>query len=95
MGGRLILNGSFISAKAEPGDFDAIFVYNGVSASLVAQDKDALALLDNAYCKVQYGGDIWAFSEQAVRDFPQFCRVDGFDREKVTRRLKGVLEVEV
>ena len=71
MGGRLILNGSFVSAKMEPGDFDALFVYDTVSAAITAQDKEALRLLD----------------------FPQFCRVDGFDREKETRRLKGVLEV--
>ena len=95
MGGRLILNGSFISAKAEPGNFDAIFVYDGTSASLIAQDKSALILLDSAHCKAAYGGDLWAFSEQAIRDFPQFCRVDGFDREKITLRLKGVLEVNI
>ena len=95
MGGRLILNGSFISEKSEPGDFDGIFVYNGFSTKLIALDRDALALVDNAHCKSYFYGDIWAFSEQAIRDFPQFCRVDGLDRDKVTLRLKGVLEVEV
>lgn len=93
MGGRLILNGSFVSAKTEPGDFDVLLVYDTASAAIIVQDKEALRLLDNAHCKALYGGDVWAFSEQAVRDFPQFCRVDGFDREKETRRLKGVLEV--
>ena len=95
MNGRLILNGSFISAKAEPGDFDVLFVYDNASANIIAQDAKALRLLDSAHCKALYGGDVWAFSEQAVRDFPQFCRVDGFDREKETRRLKGVLEVNL
>ena len=63
IGGRLILNGSFISAKEEPGDFDAIFVYNRATAGLIAQDKSALILLDSAHCKANYGGDLWAFSE--------------------------------
>ncbi len=95
MGGRVILNGSFISAKTEPGDFDVLFVYDTASAAVIAQNKEALRLLDSAHCKALYGGDVWAFSEQAIRDFPQFCRVDGFDREKETRRLKGVLEVNL
>jgi len=38
MGGSLIIDGSFISQKAEPGDFDCIFVYNEASVKVLAQD---------------------------------------------------------
>ena len=95
MGGRLILDGSFISDKVAPGDFDGIFVYNEVSFQTAAQDAAAMALLDDAYCKERYSGDIWAFSEKAIRDFPAFCRVDGFDLHKLTRLPKGVVEVDL
>ncbi len=95
MGGRLILDGSFISDKAAPGDFDCIFVYNVTSFQTVSQDSEALLLLDNTHCKGRYGGDVWAFSEEAVREFPAFCRIDGFDLHKLTRQPKGVVEVDL
>ena len=95
IGGRLILNGSFVSAKEAPGDFDCIFVYNEPGSQVIQQDAQAKALLDNVYCKGHYGGDVLAFAEASIRDFPQFCRTDSFDLNKLTRQPKGVLEVEV
>ena len=95
MGGLIILGGSFISHKDAPGDFDCIFVYNRFSFQTVSQDPEALALLDNAHCKGRYCGDVWAFSEEAVHEFPAFCRTDGFDLHKLTRQPKGVVEVDL
>lgn len=95
MGGRLILNGSFISEKDTPGDFDCIFVYNEDSSQIISHDAGALALLDNTYCKGNFGGDVLCFAEASIRDFPQFCRTDSFDRSKVTLQPKGVVEVEI
>lgn len=95
LAGLIVLDGSFISRKDAPGDFDCIFVYNTFSFQTVSQDREALALLDNAHCKECYSGDVWAFSEEAVREFPAFCRIDGFDLHKLTRQPKGVLEVEL
>ena len=95
MGGLVILGGSFISQKAAPGDFDCIFVYNTLSFQTVSQDAESLALLDNIHCKRRYSGDVWGFSEQAVHEFPAFCRTDGFDLHKLTRLPKGVVEVDL
>jgi len=95
LAGLIVLDGSFISRKDAPGDFDCIFVYNTSSSQTVSQDREALALLDNAHCKERYSGDVWAFSEEAVREFPAFCRIDGFDLHKMTRQPKGVVEVDL
>ena len=95
MGGRLILNGSFISQKVAPGDFDCYFVYDEATEALLKHDAEAAALTDYEYCQTQGGGDVLVFAEASVRRFPQFCRIDGFDLDKATRQPKGVVEVRV
>jgi hypothetical protein len=93
MAGLVILDGSFISRKAEPGDFDAILVYDDATDTMLKQDPEARALVDCANCKDRFGGDIFAFWEGNVRQFPRFCRIDGFDLDKVNLQPKGVVEV--
>ncbi len=95
MGGLLILNGSFISRKEEPGDFDCLFIYNAITAKLIEEDEEALELLSYDHCKAKGYGDIFTLSETAVREFPQFCHLDMFDSDKVTKKSKGVLEIEI
>ena len=93
MGGRLILDGSFISQKAAPGDFDCIFVYNEATRMTLAQDVEAIDLLRHTTIKSRFGGDVFVYSYTSVRDSPAFCRTDCFDYEKVTRKPKGVIVV--
>ena len=95
MSGRVILNGSFISRKAEPGDFDLIFVYDEATEQIVAQDAEARMLLGGARCKERFGGDVFSFWITNVRNHPTFCRIDGFDLETVTQEPKGVVEVSL
>ena len=95
MSGSVILDGSFISEKAEPGDFDLIFVYDEATEQIVAQDADARMLLGGARCKERFGGDVFSFWITNVRNNPTFCRTDGFDLEKVTQEPKGVVEVRL
>lgn len=95
MGGLLILNGSFISHKEEPGDFDCLFIYNTVTAKIIEEDEEALELLSYDRCKAKGYGDIFALSEIAVREYPQFCRLDMFDSDKVTKKSKGVVEIKI
>ena len=95
MGGRLILNGSFISHKAEPGDFDCLFIYNDATGELIENDDEAMELLSYERSKEKGYGDIFCLSEAAVRAFPKFCHTDMFDTDKVTKKPKGVVELEI
>ncbi len=93
--GLLTLNGSFISAVPNPGDFDAFFVIDEEKAAMLELDPDAMQLMNHTFCEQNYGGDIFIFSEIAVREFPTMCRTDGFDTDKKTHRTKGVIEVRI
>jgi hypothetical protein len=93
--GYLILDGSFISQKPEPGDFDTILVGNESVEVILAQDIDAALLVNYTYCKQQGWGDIFYLSEESIRRFPELCRTDGFDYDKITRTPKGVVEVSI
>ena len=95
LSGQVVLNGSFISAKENPGDFDLLFVYDTVSETIVQQDIEALALIDPIRCKVAFGGDVFAYSASMVTSHPQFFPTDSFDRIKFTEIKKGVLELEL
>lgn len=48
MAGLVILNGSFISGKPEPGDFDLIFVYDEDTRLLIDTDEEAKTLTSYA-----------------------------------------------
>ena len=90
--GRLILNGSFISARENPGDFDALLIYDEDTEAIFAQDAEARVLLDYARCK-ESGFDLFMFSAAAARKFPAWTHLDLFDHDKMTGKPKGVLEV--
>ena len=95
MGGFLILNGSFVSQKTAPGDFDCLFIYDDATEQMVKEDEEAQALTDYLRCKAEWQADIFAFPETTVRNHPAFCRLDGFDLHKSTRKPKGVVEVRI
>nr|WP_309685923.1 hypothetical protein [Armatimonas sp.] len=92
--GRLLLNGSFISTKAEPGDFDAIFVGDEGIEDILMESDEARLLLNYQVCKEIYGGDLLFFSAAAARKYPEFCRLDGFDYSK-DKRPKGLVELKI
>lgn len=92
--GMLILDGSFVSTKVNPGDFDAIFVCDEACEERVIQEGEAKELTDYVRCKERGLGDIITFLESTVRRFPHFCRLDGFDMDK-RGVLKGVVEVRI
>jgi hypothetical protein len=88
--GELLIDGSFISDKEAPGDFDAIFIGDEGIELLLIQDIEARLLLNYQVVKEYYGGDLLFFSKSAVLKFPELCRIDGFDysKEKIP---KGVV----
>jgi hypothetical protein len=72
LGGLVVLDGSFISRKDEPGDFDLIFVYDETSRVLLETDSEARSVVDYALCKAKGWGDIFIFAETTVQRFPAF-----------------------
>jgi hypothetical protein len=90
--GLLLLNGSFISSKEEPGDFDALLVYDDHVVELRKNDIEVEGLLDYSRNKSR-GFDLWIFSAALVRTAPEWAHLDLFNRDKETLKPKGVLEV--
>jgi len=95
LSGQVVLNGGFISAKENPGDFDLLFLYDAASEARVQQDEEALALIDPIRCKARFGGDVFACSASVLAMYPQFFPTDSFDHIKFTNVKKGVLEVDL
>jgi hypothetical protein len=95
LSGRVVLNGSLISAKENPGDFDLLFIFDATSEALIRQDAEARLLVDPIHCKTVFGGDVFAYSASMVAAYPQFFPTDSFDRIKFTYLKKGVLEVDL
>jgi hypothetical protein len=95
LSGRIVLNGSFISAKENPGDFDLLFLFDAASEVIVRQDAEARSLIDPLHCKTMFGGDVFACSASMIATYPQFFPTDSFDRIKFTDIKKGVLEVDL
>lgn len=93
LSGTLVVNGSFISQKSEPGDIDCIFVYAPACAEVLKRSEAARILVDYQSCKAAGIGDIFVFPQTAVDAYPEFCRLDGFDLHKLTGKPKGVVEV--
>ena len=93
--GFIVLDGSFVSTKHEPGDIDALVVYDKRSERILEESSEARELLDLIHCKVRGLGDIFMLSAEAIGKFPHLCRLDGFDFDKATKVRKGVLEVEI
>ena len=58
---RVWLNGSFVTAKDEPGDFDAVWSPEGVDRAQLAQDMPELVDLSDhrAAQKLRFGGEFF------------------------------------
>ncbi|QQS32740.1 MAG: hypothetical protein IPM50_13940 [Acidobacteriota bacterium] len=94
LSGKLVLNGSFISNKPDPSDFDTLFVYDEECEDILANDPAAKHLIDHAACKAA-GYDLFVFAKQNTIVFPSFASLELFDRDKKTGITKGVLEVNI
>jgi len=89
---RAYLDGSFVTAKEEPGDFDACWEIAGVDA-----DRLDPVLLDfsdaRAAQKESFGGEL--FPAEAVAD-PDGTRFrDYFQRDKLTGEPKGIVALDL
>lgn len=90
--GRVYLNGSFVTDKEAPGDFDACWEAGGV-------DPDGLdpVLLDfsalRAAQKAKYGGELFPAEVAAERGGMRF--VDYFQRDRISGERKGIVAIDL
>jgi len=88
---RVFVNGSFVTAKPDPGDFDGCWEAAGV-------DPDALdaVLLDFAHPRVaqkaKYGGELFIANSGADPAGTQF--LDFFQHDKTTGAAKGIVAID-
>ena len=69
---------------------EVIAVFSGQPGS--RREHVMRAVLDYARCK-ESGFDLFVFSAAAAHKFPAWTHLDLFDRDKMTGKSKGVLEV--
>lgn len=93
LAGLIILNGSFVSRKEAPGDFDLVFFYDEASEKLIKSDNNVRMLIDMQAChKAGFRGDIFALPLSLQSISPLLCGMDMFDRDR-QGQPKGVVEV--
>jgi hypothetical protein len=85
---RAYIDGSFVTAKEEPGDFDACWETVGVDSSLL--DPVLLEFADaRAAQKERFGGELFPAEVIADPDGTRF--LDYFQRDKLTGEPKGIV----
>ena len=91
---RLYIDGSFISEKAEPGDFDACWEVFGVNAKLL----DSVLLTFNhgrLAQKVKYGGELFPANSRADTTAPWRTFLEFFQEDKNTGTRKGIIAIDL
>lgn len=89
---RIYLNGSFVTAKEVPGDFDACWETTGVNLprlGLIAPEFFDLRR-DRREQKRRYGGELIAFDPTRVDEIPIIAV---FQRDKQTDAPKGIISI--
>ena len=95
MTGLVILDGSFISAKEAPGDFDLFFLYDEATEALARNDPEARALTDYQVCRaLGFRGDVFALPASLQKLSPLLGGPDMFDFDR-QGTPKGVVEVMI
>ncbi len=95
MAGLVILDGSFVSSKEAPGDFDLFFLYDEAAEALLRNDSEARSLTDYQACRAQgFLGDIYALPASLQKFSPTLSGLDMFDSDR-QGTPKGVVEVMV
>jgi hypothetical protein len=86
---RLLVDGSYVTEKAEPGDVDAVLLLPTNFAELVAQGVEAAIELEEMFLTRQ-PEEIFPAEDEAV--WLDWCEFFGRTREKDQRR-KGLVEI--
>jgi hypothetical protein len=80
---RVWLNGSFVTSKEEPGDFDAVWDYDGVDETLI--DPIFFDLSDGRHAqKARFNGELFPnlLNKSSASLFSEFFQQDRFGRAK-------------
>ena len=89
---RAYIDGSFVTAKDAPGDFDACWEAQGVDPNTLDP-----VLLDfsnrRAAQKAKYGGELFIANQAAVPAGTAF--LDFFQRDKSTGEAKGIVAIDL
>src|SRR6266498_3108628 len=89
---RAYLDGSFVTAKEEPGDFDACWETARVDSGLL--DPVLLQFADaRAAQKERFGGEL--FPAEAIADPDGTRFLDYFQRDKLTGDMKGIVTLDL
>lgn len=91
--GTLLLDGSFISNKEEPSDFDAMFIYDENIETLFISSPELYRLVKIEECKKR-GFDLFALPLSLKEKSPLLFGLDLFDKDK-NGIPKGVVEVKI
>jgi hypothetical protein len=87
---RLYLDGSFVTDKKDPGDWDAALL---VPVGFNSGSRDAVALVDRERIKKDYGGDLFVIFEDDADVLEYYVeQVFGHDR---AGREKGLLVIRL
>lgn len=86
------LDGSFVTTKAEPGDFDACWEPTGVD--LDAVDPVLLDFFEDRRAqKERFGGELFPVDMVAEPTGTRF--LDYFQRERITGLAKGIVQIDL
>lgn len=89
---RVYLDGSFVTNKEAPGDFDACWEVSGVDAGLL--DLELLDFSDRrAAQKARYGGEL--FPAEAAAEPAGTVFLDYFQRDRTTGEPKGIVAIDL
>jgi hypothetical protein len=90
--GRAYLDGSFVTAKEEPGDFDACWEVAGVDAENL--DPVLLTFADARRAqKERFGGELFPAEASADPHGTRF--LEYFQRDKLTGEPKGIVALDL
>ena len=89
------INGSFVTAKEIPGDYDGCWASNGVDLQLLRSADPVLLDFSNQRTaqKLKYGGEM--FPAEIVEQTSGHVFIDFFTRDKNTGDPKGILEIDL
>lgn len=86
------INGSFVTAKTLPGDFDACWSVAGVDPALL--DPVLLDFSDSrAAQKAKYGGEL--FPAELAEGATGKIWLEFFQQDRATGRVKGIVAMEL
>ena len=89
---RVCLDGSFVTDKELPGDFDACWEMDGIDPERL--DPVLLDFADlRAARKARYGGELFPAEAAAEPGGTPF--VEFFQRDRLTRAAKGIIAIDI